>query len=1145
MRWGKQNLGLAFRYWVWRRRSSALALGLTMVVLALCSSANSAPTSPTEVDLMGIPPIVALIGDGHISAGFSKAGKLVSFFYPTVGAYPMIPYSTSTFKDVDKELYGAPEHLGAFMGLADLGDTGSKLPAEARVNWLEHPTSFSRHPDEKFSSGFGFPVFDFKYQTREADLAVSVYAPAREDGDPPGCVVYEVTVTNTDPAARRMAFAYYGLFDPPLASAADKNQRAYIHTYGNEPFSGSGWVNKGTVRVGRESNKNLDALVWSKPENGNGDYAIGFASDICKGHPDRSVLYAETGVVDKGTVYASGDKSQRTDVGAFRERYLLPAPLAKSQLNMGPFPPGSLPITDAMHVWNTERNTSTLANGLMIWDLGLLPPQSPMTFQVFVVAARNRSGVVDRISSFTDNNPSLGQPTTNELFAATEQWWDVNLHQPLEARLNSCWPDAPSGIALSSPDDRKLLHWWVATMRLMADRDTGAIVACPTLIPQYYGAWPRDGTYQALVWTALGFQDIAGKFYKYLFDLRDFGNGKRWFQCYDSSHSSDAKYVGFPMGDLIDTIVGLPVSQVGVVDGYVLEEDQMPTVLLGLWYYRQAFGKLPDGLSSQQVQQLASFIRGEIIPGQGFPSLATEHHRESTEPVLGTVRRGLIWPSSDAYEFPGEVGGLINLTGPKALAKLLTPDSLAVRQASYTNYMGASGLNAASQLLNSSSKPVQPATLSVCSQFGLAGLALRKNSEAFYSGSFGKNHFAAYWSILGDNSFHDRPGDVSAAFTWPIQAYRWDDPKLKGHYSHAYRFYRGEAPGYPHDKKLFAAGALLVDIAGVLSSNNQGLPLLSAIRGNAINKGGVNNDYLPEFVEPWCFSSKGKPAWVPSTEPLGWAQAMGVMALLIEGGYRPPKLKWEFEPEEDKDNLLLVLDVSASMNGFTRSTGRPKLEAAKAAIRSLVHQIEGYDISIGLIAYSCQFGCGGRRGCTPDQMPVIVPFTKDRLVILAAVDSLMAENCTPQNQGIARAFAYAGMLPEAARCSIMLLGDGQQNCPQPETPALDDIITKWLGVGLRQRTTLSCIAFSADQQSLSSLLGGSSAKDKWISELGKLARQGGGVMVDSSSAELLSGAFRQLALAHCMPSKKLASCAILLGALLSLSMLSTALMRRA
>jgi hypothetical protein len=104
-------------------------------------------TQTNEVDIMGTPPGVALIGDGNISASFSKEGKMVTFFYPHVGAYDFIPYFT---KPTEEKYYGAPEHLGAFLGITEFHDNQDQFT----IKWLHAYDGIIKHD-------WNFPAFNF------------------------------------------------------------------------------------------------------------------------------------------------------------------------------------------------------------------------------------------------------------------------------------------------------------------------------------------------------------------------------------------------------------------------------------------------------------------------------------------------------------------------------------------------------------------------------------------------------------------------------------------------------------------------------------------------------------------------------------------------------------------------------------------------------------------------------------------------------------------------------------------------------------------------------------------------------------------------------------------------------------------------
>jgi Ca-activated chloride channel homolog len=84
--------------------------------------------------------------------------------------------------------------------------------------------------------------------------------------------------------------------------------------------------------------------------------------------------------------------------------------------------------------------------------------------------------------------------------------------------------------------------------------------------------------------------------------------------------------------------------------------------------------------------------------------------------------------------------------------------------------------------------------------------------------------------------------------------------------------------------------------------------------------------------------------------------ALGVLALLA-----PPVARAQTEPAPAKDAaVILILDASKSMKDDD-GTGRPKFQAAKEALDTLVHELPD-DAKVGLRVYGSEgAGPAGRR----------------------------------------------------------------------------------------------------------------------------------------------------------------------------------------
>jgi len=776
-----------------------------------------------EVSVMGVPPVRAVVGDRHITAGFSKEGKMVTFFYPTVGAYDLLPYYTT--KNQNEYLYGAPEHLGGFLGIVDL----ETKPSE--VYWLLSPAKISHRDD--------LPAFFFDYSLYNLKVNYTVFAPKGIDS-----VVYIVNITNEADEPINTGVAYYAFFDP-----ANLNQNPYIYAWPEEVWPiKTGWDVKGFPRVKYDKGK----LIWWK-KNTPASY-IGFSSDLSQ------VVYIDAKKADARDPLSNIPPTLTINKGVFRHSYTIPEE--------------EVPADGKVF----EENTDPCAmNGIQIWEVNV-PAHSSKIFKIVITAADSENSVKWKIDAL------LNYDIDDLINDYGINYWQNDFLVKLRANEN---------YKKLTNEEKRLMEWWVMTMALNADQDTGAIIASPNLIPKYYGSWPRDGIYQSLAWIALGYDDIAKEYFEYLFELTDYKNEHRWYQCYDSN---EGEYVGLPWE------IGFnDIPEFGLYNNKVLEEDQMSMVLLGIWYYYKTFGKLPVD-DEEKVKKLADYISSSIIPGEGEKqkiNLPVCLWGMCTKIPLITEKEGLVRPSSDAYEFPGEIGNQLW----KLLLHLefIDPTLIASRQSSYVNFGAASALMAAYDITGDN-------------DYRDTCLDLRDRSEDVFWKKDEKRFWVA-WSILA-KTLYDRQVDISTTIAWPIQAYELfpePDQKLKYHYN----FVNARNANAKSDKGLFVAGLLgtelYANIVGVEKKEEEYLNKIITI----LNKDRrIKSDYIPEKVTV-DFLDKYLGA-----EPLGWSHATAILVLLTKGGYEPPYMDWDksgkpiarfsYDPGEPFTGQQITFDATTS-----------------------------------------------------------------------------------------------------------------------------------------------------------------------------------------------------------------------------------------
>jgi Ca-activated chloride channel family protein len=103
--------------------------------------------------------------------------------------------------------------------------------------------------------------------------------------------------------------------------------------------------------------------------------------------------------------------------------------------------------------------------------------------------------------------------------------------------------------------------------------------------------------------------------------------------------------------------------------------------------------------------------------------------------------------------------------------------------------------------------------------------------------------------------------------------------------------------------------------------------------------------------------------------------ALGVLAVLA-----PPVARAQTQPAPAKDAaVILILDASKSMKDDD-GTGRPKFQAAKEALNTLVDELPD-DAKVGLRVYGSEVsGTGRRAGCADTKLVApVAPLDRARL----------------------------------------------------------------------------------------------------------------------------------------------------------------------
>jgi hypothetical protein len=129
--------------------------------------------------------------------------------------------------------------------------------------------------------------------------------------------------------------------------------------------------------------------------------------------------------------------------------------------------------------------------------------------------------------------------------------------------------------------------------------------------------------------------------------------------------------------------------------------------------------------------------------------------------------------------------------------------------------------------------------------------------------------------------------------------------------------------------------------------------------------------------------------------------------------------------------VMLILDASKSMNDDD-GTGRPKLEAAKAAMNTLIDSLPG-DAQVGLRVYGSQVSGSGKAAGCADTERVMPVGPLDRTVLKQRVAGIKAKGFTPIGASLR---AAAQDLPSQGQNTIILVSDGGDNCAPPSPCAV-------------------------------------------------------------------------------------------------------------
>jgi hypothetical protein len=190
---------------------------------------------------------------------------------------------------------------------------------------------------------------------------------------------------------------------------------------------------------------------------------------------------------------------------------------------------------------------------------------------------------------------------------------------------------------------------------------------------------------------------------------------------------------------------------------------------------------------------------------------------------------------------------------------------------------------------------------------------------------------------------------------------------------------------------------------------------------------------------------------------------VAAVVLLAALAVQPASAQQQPQPGSPPAAVMLVLDASKSMNDDD-GTGRPKLEAAKAAMNTLIDSLPD-DAQVGLRVYGSEVSGGGKAAGCADTRRVMPIEPLNRGALKDRVAQIQAKGFTPIGASLR---AAAADLPAQGANTIVLVSDGGDNCAPPspcsvaEELAGQGVNLKIQAVGFQvkqgARRQLQCIA---------------------------------------------------------------------------------------
>jgi hypothetical protein len=469
------------------------------------------PDAPNAVELqLGATNVNAALGNGHLTAAFSRCGELTVLKWPGPSFYDQLAYFTSNAPDARQQAHlGALDDAGVFPGLAYRTRRGRAGFTWLRDDAWSHHQSYSADTsdvlvDTATNTALGLTVVAEHFVLPDSDVLVSRYTVERTRRSPVSSATV-VLYTNFSPTLTRLPFfpvADWALdFENDYAAVYDRQEHALLHFLPQAQASPRdyGPVNaflEAPPRGRRARERQIDGIIAGL--TGPGVYIAAGArprdDGFQVGFDDAPICASETALAERV-------------LGAFD---LPPALLALARsifecATLVPDPGGPLAACRTASGWTYDaRNAyddaaagrlsrspiaACQANAALARRLHFRRGRATATFDVAV--AGTRDAALDLLRQARSTKPETQR-------AATESWW-------------ASWL-APAHLpATDDPLVTAFARRSLIVMRTATDSASGAIVASVDTQGPYGEDWVRDGSFINHALDVAGYADIVGR----------------------------------------------------------------------------------------------------------------------------------------------------------------------------------------------------------------------------------------------------------------------------------------------------------------------------------------------------------------------------------------------------------------------------------------------------------------------------------------------------------------------------------------------------------------------------------------------------------------------------------------------------------